>query len=179
MRFWKQTGENNKTIKTQIMNLDFRENYIIKVKINKSQVFSILFLLLINSNIYSQETKFDIVGVWNSVDISKNESKTVFTNDGYVSMTVNGEQIDGKNFSIRGGPNNGQQAELKYKVDYDKNPIHIDLIGIKDNQERGRILGIITPINKNKFLMEISFDGKRPKKIDGNSEQTVTLTKSQ
>lgn len=64
------------------------------MKIYKSQViFSILFLLLINSNLYSQETKFDIVGIWNSVDISKNESKTIFTQDGYVSMTVNGEEI--------------------------------------------------------------------------------------
>ena len=64
-------------------------------------------------------------------------------------------------------------------MDYNENPIHIDLIAIKDNQERGRILGIITPINKNKFLMAISFDGKRPQKIDENSEHTLTLTKSE
>lgn len=118
------------------------------------------------------------MGVWNSVDISENQSKTTFSQDEYVSMTINGEEIDGRKFIIRGGSNNGQQAELKYKVDYNENPIHIDLIAIKDNQEKGRIFGIITPIDKNKFLMQISFDGKRPQKIDENSENTLTLTKS-
>lgn len=146
---------------------------------NAQLIFSILIFILISSNLYSQETKFDIVGVWNSVDISENQSKTTFSQDEYVSMTINGEEIDGRKFIIRGGSNNGQQAELKYKVDYNENPIHIDLIAIKDNQERGRILGIITPINKNKFLMQISFDGKRPHQIDENSENTLTLTKSE
>ncbi|MBP7500440.1 MAG: hypothetical protein KA796_11350 [Chryseobacterium sp.] len=148
-------------------------------KYNAQLIFSILFFILISSNLYSQETKFDIVGFWNSVDISENQSKTIFSQDEYVTMTINGEEIDGRKFIIRGGTNNGQKAELKYKVDYNENPIHIDLIAIKDNQERGRILGIITPINKNKFLMAISFDGKRPQKIDENSEHTLTLTKSE
>lgn len=144
-----------------------------------SFIFSFLFILLIKSNLYSQETKFNLVGIWNSVDISENQSKTIFSQDEYVSITINGEEIDGKNFIIRGGPNNGQKAELKYKVDYNENLIHIDLIVIKDNQEKGRILGIITPINKNKFLMAISFDGKRPQKINENSEHTLILTKSE
>lgn len=147
------------------------------MKIYSQHIFSISFFILLSSNLYSQETKFDIVGVWNSVDISENQSKTIFSQDEYVSMTINGEEIDGRKFIIRGGPNNGQKAELKYKVDYNENPIHIDLIAIKDNQEKGRILGIITPVNKNKFLMAISFDGKRPQKIDENSEHTLTLTK--
>ena len=116
-------------------------------KYNAQLIFSILFFILISSNLYSQETKFDIVGFWNSVDISENQSKTIFSQDEYVTMTINGEEIDGRKFIIRGGTNNGQKAELKYKVDYNENPIHIDLIAIKDNQERGRILGIITPIN--------------------------------
>ena len=120
-------------------------------KYNAQLIFSILFFILISSNLYSQETKFDIVGFWNSVDISENQSKTIFSQDEYVTMTINGEEIDGRKFIIRGGSNNGQKAELKYKVYYNENPIHIDLIAIKDNQERGRILGIITPINKNKF----------------------------
>ncbi len=149
------------------------------MKTQKLQLaFSIIFLTLINSNLYSQETKFDIVGVWNSIDISKNKSKTTFTKDGYVSMTVNGEEIDGKSFIIRGGLNDGQKAELKYEINYKLNPINIDLVAIKDEKEKGRILGIIKPMDENKFLMVLSFDGKRPEKINNeNLEQTLTLTK--
>lgn len=143
-------------------------------------ILSLLFFLLFNSNLYSQETKFDIVGVWNSEDYWNNKSKTIFSKDGYVSLTINGEEIDGKNFIIHGGPNDGQKAELKYEIDSEKSPIKIDLVAIKDNQEKGRILGIIVPVHHTKFLMIINFNGKRPQKIDDeNYEQTLTLTKIQ
>ena len=72
-------------------------------KYNAQLIFSILFFILISSNLYSQETKFDIVGFWNSVDISENQSKTIFSQDEYVTMTINGEEIDGRKFIIRGG----------------------------------------------------------------------------
>ncbi len=118
------------------------------------------------------------MGVWNSIDISKNESKTIFTQDGYGSLTVNGEEIDGKNFIIKGGPNNGQKAELKYEINYKSNPIQIDLVAIKDGKEKGRMLGIAKPIDNNKFLMVLKFNGNRPQNIDNeNLEQTLTLTK--
>ncbi len=57
----------------------------------------------------------------------------------------------------------------------EKTPIHIDFIALKDNQEKGRLLGIIVPINDSKFLMLINMNGKRPESIDHN--ETMTLTK--
>lgn len=86
--------------------------------------------------------------------------------------------MEKKYFIIRGGPDNGQKAELKYEINYKSNPIEIDLVAIKDKKERGRILGIAKPIDNNKFLMVLSFNGNRPEKIDNeNLEQTLTLTK--
>ncbi|WP_299176402.1 hypothetical protein [uncultured Chryseobacterium sp.] len=144
------------------------------------KIISILFLFTIstNSELYAQETEFEIVGNWNSSDFWGNESKTTFSKDGYISMTINGEKVDGKNFIIRGGPYDGQKGELKYEIDTKKIPIQIDIIASKDNQEKGRILGIILPVHHTKILMLLSFDGKRPQTIsDENYEQSLTLTK--
>jgi len=138
-------------------------------------IFSIVFFLT-NLLLYSQSSIFNIVGIWNSSDYSKNESKTIFSKDGYVSLTINGEEIDGENFKIHGGSNNGEKAELKYEINYEKNPMQIDFIAVKDNIERGRILGIIIPYNKDKFILLMSFNGIRPEKIEQeNIEQILTL----
>ncbi|OWR12828.1 hypothetical protein CDW55_12310 [Chryseobacterium sp. VAUSW3] len=91
-------------------------------------------------------------------------------------MSINGEFIDGKNFIVRGGINNGQKAELKYSINYEKNPIEIDFIAIKDNEEKGRILGAIKQINENEFLMTMSFDGKRDLNFtDENAEKIMSI----
>ncbi|MGA9212061.1 hypothetical protein [Kaistella sp.] len=144
----------------------------------KKKIITLFLTIFTFISLYSQETKFDIVGVWNSSDYWSNESKTIFSKDGYVSMTVNGEEIEGKNFIIHGGSNNGQKGEMKYEINSEKSPIQIDIIALKDNQEKGRILGIIVPVHHTKLLMLLSFDGKRPEKMnDENYEQTLTLTK--
>lgn len=138
----------------------------------------LLFVVILSTNIYSQETEFDLVGSWISSDFWSNESETIFTKDGYISLTINGEKVDGKNFVIHGGPNDGQKGELKYEIDSKKSPIEIDIIALKDNVEKGRILGIIIPVHHTKFLMLLSFDGKRPKTMnDENFEKTLTLYK--
>lgn len=142
---------------------------------------NILFYIFIfvSSLCYSQEKEFDIVGIWNSTDYSKNKSKTVFSDDGYISMTVNGEEIDGKNFIIRGGPNNGQIAEMKYEIDLNQNPIPIDIIALKDNKEKGRLLCLIIPKSSNEILMILNFEGNRPTGISkDNVEQTLTLKRN-
>jgi hypothetical protein len=95
-------------------------------------------------------------------------------------MTINGEKIDGKNFIIRGGPNDGDKGEMKYVINTKRSPIQIDIIALKDNIEKGRILGIIIPVHHTKMLMLLGFDGKRPETInDENFEQTLTLYKTE
>jgi hypothetical protein len=91
-------------------------------------------------------------------------------------MSINEEFIDGKNFIIRGGKYNGQKGELKYIINYEKTPIEIDLIAVKENKEMGRILGVIKPINENEFLMILNFDGKRNSDFsENNYEQIMTV----
>lgn len=139
-----------------------------------------LFVLILNLNVSAQEMKLDVIGNWNLTDFWNNESKTVFTKDGYISMTINGEKIDGKNFVIRGGPNDGDEGEMKYVINTKRNPIEIDIIALKDNIEKGRILGILIPVDHTKMLMLLSFDGKRPEAInDENFEQILTLYKTE
>ena len=62
-----------------------------------------LFVLIVNLDVSAQEVELDLIGNWNLNDFWSNESKTIFTKDGYISMTINGEKIDGKNFIIRVG----------------------------------------------------------------------------
>ncbi|RST27419.1 hypothetical protein [Chryseobacterium lacus] len=136
------------------------------------------FIIILCANLYSQNVDFNIVGNWNASDYWSNESKTTFTEDGYISMTINGEKIDGKNFIIHGGPNDGQKGEMKYLINSTTSPMQIDIIALKDNIEKGRILGIIIPVHHTKFLMLLSFDGKRPETMnDENYEKTLTLIK--
>ena len=137
---------------------------------------SLLFLFFINCSAQQKPQKTNLVGSWIWTDYWENKSDFILTSDNYVSMSINGEFIDGKNFIVRGGKNDGQKGELKYSINYDKNPIEIDFIAIKDNEEKGRILGAIKPINEYEFLMTMSFDGKRDVNFaEENVEKIMTL----
>jgi len=51
--------------------------------------------------------------------------------------------------------------------------MQIDFIAVKDNIERGRILGIIIPYNKDKFILLMSFNGIRPEKIEQENIEQI------
>lgn len=137
---------------------------------------ALFFLFFINCSAQNGVKKTDLVGNWIWTDYWQNTSDFILTPDNYVSMSINGDFIDGKNFIIRGGKNDEQQAELKYIINYEKNPIEIDFIAIKDNEEKGRILGAIKLINENEFLIIISFDGKRDLNFtEENAEKIITI----
>lgn len=112
-------------------------------------------------------------------DYWNNESPLILSEDNYISMSINGEFIDGKNFIVKGGKNNGKKGELKYSINPDKIPIEIDLIALMDNDEKGRILGVIKPINESNFLIILSFDGVRDQNFEeDNKENILTVTRS-
>jgi|LakMenE18May11ns_1017448.scaffolds.fasta_scaffold9735658_2 hypothetical protein len=136
----------------------------------------LLILILINCTSYSQNKTLNLFGNWEITDYLENKSDFTLSVDNYVSMSINEEFIDGKNFIIRGGKYNGQKGELKYIINYEKTPIEIDLIAVKENKEMGRILGVIKPINENEFLMILNFDGKRNSDFsENNYEQIMTV----
>lgn len=136
----------------------------------------LLISVVIGSLSYSQNKKLNLVGSWNITDYLGNKSVFILSEDNYVSMTINGEFIDGKNFIIRGGKNDGQKGEVKYIINYEKTPIELDLIALKENKEMGRILGAIKIISENEFLMILSFNGERNSDFsENNNEQIMTV----
>jgi hypothetical protein len=136
-----------------------------------------LFLFAINFSAQTKVAKFNIVGDWNWTDYWENKSDFILSSDNYVSMSINGEFIDGKKFVVRGGKNNGQIGELKYSINYEKTPIEMDLIAIKDNEEKGRILCSIKLLNVNEFLMTMSFDGNRDTNFTTDNSEKIVIVK--
>ena len=144
----------------------------------KIHIKILLISLVICNFSYSQNDKLSLIGNWNITDYWGNESVFILSEDNYASMTLNGEFIDGKNFIIRGGKNDGQKGEMKYIINYEKKPIEIDLIAIKENKEMGRILGVIKQITENKFLMIWSFNGERNSDFsENNNEKIMTVVR--
>ncbi len=133
----------------------------------------LLTAIILSYSVNAQQTKVNLTGNWILTDYWENETDFILSSDNYVSMLVNGEFIDGKNFVIHGGKDDGQKAELKYWIDYDKNPIEIDFIAIKDNTEKGRILGAIKPINENEFIIILSFEGSRDKNFSEDNLEKI------
>ena len=146
-----------------------------------NSVFKFLLGLLFFTNIaaYAQTEKQDLIGNWIATDHWNNESSLVLSEDNYVSMSINGEFIDGKNFSITGGTNNGKKGELKYSINTNVTPIEIDIIALLDNEEKGRILGAIKVIDKSEFLMTLSFNGVRDTNFeDSDNENIISVKKT-
>jgi len=74
---------------------------------------------------------------------------------------------------------NGIKAELKYEVDFAKNPIWIDLIAIEKETkiEKGRIKGILKYINENNIEILLDFNGKRYKNFEKENEEYILMLK--
>lgn len=139
--------------------------------------FLLIALIFISTSSNAQITKNSFVGDWIITDHWNNESPLILSEDNYISMSINGDFIDGKNFIIKGGKNNGKKGEFKYSINTDKNPMEIDLIAIMDNDEKGRILGAIKLINENNFLMILSFDGTRDTNFDNANQENIIKVK--
>lgn len=75
----------------------------------------LIVFLFVSKTSNAQNTKNDFVGNWTVSDYWNNESPLILSEDNYISMSINGEFIDGKNFIVKGGKNNSKRGELKYK----------------------------------------------------------------
>jgi hypothetical protein len=140
----------------------------------------LLILFIITNLCYSQNAQQNIIGEWIATDFDGNVSKMIFSYDNYISMTINGEFVDGKNFVIKGGKNDGQKGFMKYEIDDSSLPIKIDIVAIKfeggKNIEKGRILGILDFLNKTEMRINMSFSGPRESEFnESNQENTIYL----
>lgn len=141
-----------------------------------------LIFIILYSNCTFGQAASKIIGEWTGKDSDGNEGKFIFFKDNYASLTVGNEFIDGKNYIIKGGKNDGKIGEVKYSVDYSKSPNKIDFIlSIQENEkftEKGRILGIIKFITDTEMLFAISLTGIRDEDFnDKNMSTTMTLNK--
>ena len=142
----------------------------------------LLFIFFIITNIcHSQNAQQNIVGEWIATDFDGNVSKMIFGNDNYISLTINGKFIDGKNFVTKGGKNDGQKGGMKYEIDDSSLPIKFDIIAIKFekgiNVEKGRILGILDFSNRTEMKIIMSFSGKRESEFNDSNKENVILLK--
>lgn len=141
----------------------------------------LLLLLILTGASYAQSKKEILVGNWQGTDANGVKNTMIFTSDNFISMTVNGELIDGKNYVVKGGKNNGKKGLLKYEIDESKTPVAIDIIAYaleKDQQiEKGRFLAILDFKNNNEIKINLSLNGVRATEFNDSNEATTILLK--
>lgn len=126
---------------------------------------NIIYLAILFSfnSLFAQDSNI-IVGEWNATDFWENKSKFIFSEDGYISMTINGEFVDGKNFIVKKGKNKGKKVALKYTIDYNKTPIELEITGTSiANSKLERVesvLGILKFLNNNEALLILTREAK-------------------
>ncbi|MBB4801983.1 hypothetical protein HNP37_002044 [Flavobacterium nitrogenifigens] len=142
---------------------------------------NLLLFLLFTSLSYAQTKKEILVGEWEGTDMHGTKNKMIFTSDNFISMTINGEFIDGKNFIIRGGKNDGKKALLKYEIDESKVPVTLDAIAIAIEKgkevEKGRILAILDFKSNNEIRINLGLNGTRATEFNEANEDSTILLK--
>ena len=98
-----------------------------------------------------------------------------FDKAGYVSFTVDGEVVGGKNYSV-----DGIVMDMVYETDDSVTPHTIDFIfKLNEGQvEISRMLGIYQLVDEKTLILNMKFDGQeRPVMMDENSVEQITLKK--
>src|SRR6187549_2229336 len=115
-----------------------------------------------------------LVGKWKGEDAGEVGIIT-FDKAGYVSFTVDGEVVGGKNYSV-----DGIVMDMVYETDDSVTPHTIDFIfKLNEGQiEVSIMLGIYELVDEKTLILNMKFDGKeRPVILDENSVEQITLRK--
>ena len=124
-----------------------------------------LFLLVLFSIIGFSQKLENLYGKWKGTNNHNNSlGNVIFSDEGYISFIYKGQLIDGKNFVIHGGQNNGKSGKVKYTVDFTTNPYKINLIAFFDDNgkiiEKGILKGLLKFVNNDEILILFDFDNK-------------------
>jgi hypothetical protein len=115
-----------------------------------------------------------LVGKWKGVD--NGEVGVInFDKEGYVSFTIGGELIGGKNYQAE-----GLTFDMFYEKDDTVTPHMIDFIIKMDDgiTEVARMEGIYALVDKKTLVINMKFDGsERPTSLDDASVDQITLKK--
>lgn len=144
----------------------------------------LLLFLLITTCCNAQTAKQTVVGEWTATDFDGNVSTMIFTDDFFISMTIGTEVIDGKNFIVKGGKNDGQKGILKYELDTTSFPIKIDVVAFEIidgvTNEKGRLLGILEFLNETEMRFNLNFENNREFEFtEANAIGTLNLKRKQ
>lgn len=140
----------------------------------KKTTFNLL-LLLITITLSTQFVSAQsLVGKWKGED--NGEVGIInFDKDGYVSFTVGGELVGGKNYQAE-----GLTFDMFYETDDSVMPHTVDfIIKMDEGQiEVARMQGIYDLVDKKTLVINMKFDGtERPAALDDASEDQITLRK--
>ncbi len=134
----------------------------------------LLFLAVALSFTSFSLTSPSIVGQWKGEDDGE-VGIISFDKEGYVSFTVNGEQVGGKGYKAE-----GLVFDMYYESDESVHPHKMDfVIKMQESQmEVARMLGIYTFTDDNTLVINMKFDGSdRPETLDDASSDQITLTR--
>ena len=138
-------------------------------------IYIITAFLAIAISLTSFSTKTStLVGKWKGEDEGEVGIIT-FDKAGYVSFTVDGEVVGGKNYSV-----DGIVMDMVYETDDSVTPHTIDFIfKLNEGQvEISRMLGIYQLVDEKTLILNMKFDGQeRPVMMDENSVEQITLKK--
>ncbi|CAM3426694.1 hypothetical protein [Flavobacterium chungbukense] len=141
----------------------------------------LLLFLILTSVSYAQTKKEILVGTWQGIDANGVKNKMIFTSDNFISMTINNEFIDGKNYIIKGGKNDGKIGLLKYQIDESKIPVTLDVIAVAVEKgkevEKGRILAILDFKSNDEIKINLSLNGVRATEFNESNEAYTILLK--
>ena len=117
-----------------------------------------------------------IIGEWNGRIEKEENVSLIFDTTQHVIFIQGNDVYGGANFSIK-----GEKGELKYEIDYSKNPIWLDLVFYQNNKidEVKRVKGIVRFLTDNKIEFRANFtDANRYSKFEvNNDDETIVLDK--
>ncbi len=113
----------------------------------------ILITIILFSSLECLGQDFDINGKWIGNDRDQNIGYFQFNTDGFAVLGIQGKKMGGENFLY-----NGIEASLKYKIDFEKEPVKLVLFLTRnDNKEVIKKLHFIVKIiNHNEIKIAIN-----------------------
>jgi hypothetical protein len=140
-------------------------------------IYARLFFIFLMVSFFSPDSfcQNSHIGFWKGVENGE-IGYVKITENGFALFIIGSDSMGGEKFTV-----NGVDAKMTYRFDYNTKPIQVDFIVVRldDNQEVGRLLGIVEFIGDTKIKIRFSFDNpERPIDFmpEGNSD-TIILEK--
>jgi hypothetical protein len=110
-----------------------------------------------------------IIGRWEGVDRTGRLGAFDFAKNGGVTLIIDGRPL--------GNSGTNEPGILRYKIDYSKDPIELDIFGIDTaGVERGKILMIVRFITDDSIKIRTYFNETRPVNFENETiDDTIIL----